>query len=192
MVESGHLTKQSAESPKNSEGEICQKPKKFNISKKTSRYDRNVGKVVISREMALEISKNHFLTKIHLIPCSLKFGTQEGSPNRPPIGSLFPHGENRRHGFFQLICCRQGCPDSVAGSQGCLSSTVAPWFSALLWKTIKLLNYSYLTFACEVRAAAHSIICFVLVRSANLELIMGTSNIFSKIALSRFSKPSMT
>ena len=62
----------------------------------------------------------------------------------------------------------------------------------LLWKTIKLLNYNYLTFACEVRAAAHSIICFVLVRSANLELIMGTSNISSKIALSRFSKLSMT
>ena len=56
--------------------------------------------------MGLKNDKSRFWAKISLISFFLNFGTQEGSPNRPPIGALFPHGENRRHGFFQLILSR--------------------------------------------------------------------------------------
>ena len=50
--------------------------------------------------------KSLFLAKIALISFFLNFGTQEGSSKRPPIGPLFSHGENRRHGFFKLILLR--------------------------------------------------------------------------------------
>ena len=58
----------------------------------------------------MKIPKGPFWAKICLISFFLNFGTQEGSPIRPPIGSLFSHGENRRHGFFQLILSRLVVP----------------------------------------------------------------------------------
>ena len=95
--------KKSAESPENSDAENGRTSNFFKNIKNSIRYDRNVGKVVISREMALTNSESLSCAKISLISFSLKFGTQEGSPNRPPSGPLFPHGENRRHGFFRWI-----------------------------------------------------------------------------------------
>ena len=68
-----------------------QKKQKFRISIRSA---RNVGKVVISREMGLKNSKHPSRAKISLISFSLNFGTQEGSPYRPPIGPLFTHKVN--------------------------------------------------------------------------------------------------
>ena len=58
----------------------------FQIFKDSIRFARNVGKVVLSREMGLNNSKSLSLAKIYVISFSLSFGTQEGSPYRPPIG----------------------------------------------------------------------------------------------------------
>ena len=57
----------------------------FQNFQNSNRYDQNVGKVLISRKMALKKSKHPFWAKISLISFSLNFGTQGG----PPIGPLF-------------------------------------------------------------------------------------------------------
>ena len=58
---------------------------KFQSFQNSNRYDQNVGKVLISRKMALINSKHSFWAKISLILFSLNFGTHGG----PPIGPLF-------------------------------------------------------------------------------------------------------
>ena len=56
---------------------------KFQFFQNSNRYDQNVGKVLISRKMALKNYKHPFWTKISLIFIILAF---LGSKGRPPIG----------------------------------------------------------------------------------------------------------
>ena len=65
---------------------------KFHFFQNSNRYDQNVGKVPISRKMALKKSKCPFWAKISLIFFFFDFWTQGG----PPIGPLF----GRRASFF--------------------------------------------------------------------------------------------
>ena len=58
----------------------------------SNRYDQNVGKVLISRNMGLKKTKHPFWANIYWISRFLNFGTQGG----PPIGPLF----GRRAFFF--------------------------------------------------------------------------------------------
>ena len=101
-----------------------------------NRYDQNVGKVLISRKMGLTNSKRQFLAKISLIPFFLNFGTREGSPYWSPIGPLFPHGENRRHGFFKLILSRLVVEAKAEVKAAVYSSGVSQSYTEMLLNSL--------------------------------------------------------
>ena len=84
---SGHLTRNRWWQPRELGGRKWSKNKQITNCIRSS---RNVGKVVIGRQMALNNSKSLCLTKYTFNYFVLHFGTQEGSPNRTIFGPLIP------------------------------------------------------------------------------------------------------
>ena len=67
--------------------------KALNMSNNSIRSSRNVGKVVISREMGLEKSKAIFFAKISWISFSMNLGPKRGPPKGPLLASYSPTGK---------------------------------------------------------------------------------------------------
>ena len=92
----------------------------FQNFQNSNRYDQNVGKVLISRNMALEIYKRHFRAKISLIAFFLIFWTQGGSAYGPLFGRpafFFVDTGMSRSSFLTWTCKGRINPQPTAHRQ---------------------------------------------------------------------------